>query len=491
MYFSFFTTVSLIASLAQCAPLQSRQLAPLYRRATPDASSDTTTTPRYIVSFHPDSVNPSNRLNWLNGVLQPSGASAKVSAKTNTEDDTTVVHDWDSSVFNGLAGSFTEQDLGLIRSQAEVAWVEEDYILKKSASPKIRQTNSPWGLARLSSATALDVPRRFDPSNTTFSYTFPSSAGTNVDIYILDSGIRTTHKDFNNRAVFLETFSDGVPGDDRDGHGTHVAGTAAGGVFGVAKNANLFAVKVLDDTGSAPTSAIISGLNLVASRVVNATANNTITETNGSGRLQNIAAALAKRAIPVVNVNNFTLIGQQPNNLNNTSPVRDDVASGPNPSVVNLSLGGTSNSRALDNAVKSLIADHGVVVVVAAGNEGVEIGNASPADVEEAITVGASDVFDRVPSFSNFGAKVDVFAPGADIISCGITSDEDDKILSGTSMATPHITGLAAVLLGEDRTLTPAQVKAKIQGLALRGALGDGFQTGTGTENRLAQNGAA
>jgi subtilisin family serine protease len=253
----------------------------------------------------------------------------------------------------------------------------------------------------------------------------------------------------------------------------------------------LFAVKVLDDTGSAPTSAIISGLNLVASRVVNATANNTITETNGSGGLQNIAAALAKRAVPVVNVNNFTLIGQQPNNLNNTSPVRDDVASGPNPSVVNLSLGGTSNSRALDNAVKSLIADHGVVVVVAAGNEGVEIGNASPADVEEAITVGASDVFDRVPSFSNFGAKVDVFAPGADIISCGITSDEDDKILSGTSMATPHITGLAAVLLGEDRTLTPAQVKAKIQGLALRGALGDGFQTGTGTENRLAQNGAA
>lgn len=266
-------------------------------------------------------------------------------------------------------------------------------------------------MARLSSSAALDVPKRFDPSNTTFSYTFPSSAGANVDIYILDSGIRTTHKDFNGRATFLETFSDGVRGDDRDGHGTHVAGTSAGGVFGVAKNANLFAVKVLDDTGSAPTSAIISGLNLVASRVANATspgANNTITSSEGSGRLQSIAAALSKRipAVPIVNVNNFTLLNGQPNALNpgnTTAPVQDDVTSGPNPSVVNLSLGGTSNSRALDNAVKSLINDHGVVVVVAAGNEGVEIGNASPADVEEAITVGASDVFDRVPSFSNFG----------------------------------------------------------------------------------------
>jgi hypothetical protein len=127
MYFSFFTTLSLVACLAQCAPLQSRQLAPLYRRATPDSSSDTTTTPRYIVSFHPDSVNPTNRLNWLNGVLQTSSSSAKVSAKANTEDDTTVVHDWNADVFNGLAGSFTEQDLGLIRSQAEVAWVEEGW----------------------------------------------------------------------------------------------------------------------------------------------------------------------------------------------------------------------------------------------------------------------------------------------------------------------------------------------------------------------------
>jgi len=221
------------------------------------------------------------------------------------------------------------------------------------------------------------------------------------------------------------------------------------------------------------------------------------------------------------NANNFTLLNQLPNSLNNntnsvtapigsgnvTAPIGNITAptdntsttttvptggggstTGARPSVVNLSLGGSGHSNALDAAVQALV-DQGVVMVIAAGNDGVDVGTASPADTAGAITVGAMDVHDAVPSFSNFGAKVDVFAPGVDVISCGITSNTASAVKSGTSMSTPHITGLSALFLGDDPSLTPAQVKARIQSLAIRGALGQGFQSGNGTQNLLAQNG--
>jgi cerevisin len=248
-----------------------------------------------------------------------------------------------------------------------------------------------------------------------------------------------------------------VQGDDKDGHGTHVAGTSAGQFFGVAKGANLFAVKVLDDQGAGPISDIISGLNVVSQRVASLSGNST---TGGTNTTTTIAPApvqvidipqpggqLRKRV--TANANNFTLLNQLPNSLNNgtnsvtapignnnniTSPIGNNNnitfpigggsntttavpigsggntttavppigATGTHPSVVNLSLGGTSHSNALDAAVKALV-DQGVVMVIAAGNDGVDVGDASPADVAEAITVGAMDVHDAVPSFSDFG----------------------------------------------------------------------------------------
>ncbi|KAG8850125.1 subtilisin-like serine protease [Serendipita sp. 411] len=399
------------------------------------------------------------------------------------DDENGVVHQWDAAVFNGVAGHFDEQSLDILRAQNEVAWIEEDIILQKSVASLTQQSNAPWGLSRLSSTTPLNVPaRNFDPTNTTFSYTFPTTAGKGVDIYILDSGIRTTHDDFGNRAQFLETFVNGAQGTDRDGHGTHVACTTAGSFFGVAKSANVFAVKVLNDQGAGPISAIISGLSLVSERFANQTSTNSNSNNNATaGGAQAVVSPPTLRARAVANVNNFTLLNQLPTSLNSTSP-----GTGFRPAVVNMSLGGSGNSRSLDRAVKALIAQ-GVVVVVAAGNDGVDVGDSSPAGVAEAISVGAMDVRDQVPSFSNFGTQVAVFGPGKDIISCGINSDTGSAVLSGTSMAAPHVAGLSALLLGEDPTLTPAQVKTKIQSLALRGALGRGFKTGTGTQNLVAQ----
>lgn len=471
MYLSLFTTLFL-ALAAQSAPLpKSAQasLAPLYRR------SDNPT--RFIVALHPNSVNPTNRLNWINNVL----GSSSVSAQSVGDDEGGVVHHWDENVFNGFAGTFDDASLTTLRAQSEVAYVEEDVVLHKTATAAVTQTNSPWGIARLSSSTPLSVARNFDPNNVTFSYTFPTSAGSNVDIYILDSGIRTTHSDFGGRATFLATFNGGVQGDDRDGHGTHVAGTAAGSFFGVAKKANLFAVKVLDDQGAGPISGIISGLNLVAQRVANQTSS---TNDTGIRPIFQSVESPAQVSNQTANANNFTLLNQLPTTLNSSTPL-DPTASR---AVVNMSLGGDSHSNALDAAVQSLVAQ-GVVVVIAAGNSGVTVGTSSPADVDTAIVVGAMDVHDTVPSFSDFGSNVAVFAPGVDIISCGITSDTATQVLSGTSMSTPHITGLSALILADDPTLTPAEVKAKIQSLALTNALGSGFPTGTGTSNLLAQNG--
>jgi len=229
--------------------------------------------------------------------------------------------------------------------------------------------------------------------------------------------VHVAHTDFDGRAAFLATFGSGVQGDDKDGHGTHVAGTCAGSFFGVAKKANIFAVKVLGDDGSGPTSDIISGLNFVSQRVAQE-ANGTNSTTVGSGNgnetspVQSIVISppngqLTKRV--VVNANNFTLLNQLPNTLNRTtspssssSPVGVGAATGARPSVVNLSLGGSGHSDALDAAVQALVAQ-GITMSIAAGNDGVDVGDSSPADVEDAITVGAMDVQDDVPNFSNFG----------------------------------------------------------------------------------------
>ncbi|MFJ3585159.1 S8 family peptidase [Streptomyces sp. NPDC090127] len=242
------------------------------------------------------------------------------------------------------------------------------------------------------------VDQRDLPLSTTYTYDTQAS---NVTAYIIDTGIRTSHSEFGGRAtVGTDTVGGGQNGQDCQGHGTHVAGTVGGARYGVAKGAKLVAVRVLDCEGSGTTAGVIAGVDWVTAHAVK-------------------------------------------------------------PAVANMSLGGGVNAS-LDDAVKRSIAS-GVTYTVAAGN-GTLLGlparacNYSPARVPEAITVGATDAADKRASFSNYGTCVDLFAPGVSITSAWKDDDAATHTISGTSMATPHTTGAAALYLATHPTATPAQV---------------------------------
>ena len=251
-------------------------------------------------------------------------------------------------------------------------------------------------------------------------YTYPDSAGGGVTAYVIDTGVRITHSQISGRA---SNGYDAVDGDttaqDGNGHGTHVATTIAGSTYGVAKKAKIVAVRVLDNNGSGTTAGVIAGVDWVT--------------THHSG-----------------------------------------------PSVANLSLGGGA-STSLDNAVKKSIAS-GVTYAVAAGNSGVDASSSSPARVSEAITVGATDSSDTKASWSNYGSVLDVFAPGVSITAGWNTSDTATNTISGTSMATPHVAGAAAVYLAGHTSATPAQVASALTGGATAGVV---KSPGSGSPNKL------
>ncbi|KAF9493009.1 peptidase 1 [Pleurotus eryngii] len=257
-----------------------------------------------------------------------------------------------------------------------------------------------------------------------FTYTYAPPAGEGVDVYVVDTGVFTNHTQFGGRARWGATFGSYKDADGH-GHGTHCAGTVAGSTYGAA---NVIAVKVLSDGGSGSVADIVSGLNYV------------LDSYQASGR----------------------------------------------PTIVSMSLGG-GRSTPLDNAVASLTAG-GVHVVIAAGNSNTDAANTSPARAPSAITVGASNIADARASFSNYGAVVDVFAPGQDVISSWIGSDDATNKISGTSMATPHVAGLVAYLISVHGNKAPAEIEALVVELSSKGALAG---IPSGTANRIAQNGIA
>lgn len=220
-------------------------------------------------------------------------------------------------------------------------------------------------------------------------------AGNTVRVYIVDTGINYTHSEFGGRATFGFDAFGGT-GADCNGHGTHVSGTVGGATYGVAKNVSLVAVRVLDCAGSGTTSGVIAGLDWVA----------------------------ANRVLPAV---------------------------------VNMSLGGGISSS-LNTAVQNVIAA-GVSVAVAAGNSTADACNSSPAMVPEAMTVGATGTTDARASFSNFGSCVDWFAPGVNITSSWYTGNTAINTISGTSMATPHTAGVAALYLEHFPSASPSVVR--------------------------------
>ncbi|KAI9158117.1 Cuticle-degrading protease [Paramyrothecium foliicola] len=281
------------------------------------------------------------------------------------------------------------------------------------------QSNAPWGLARLSNT-----------QRGSRTYTYADSAGTGACAYVVDTGVDTTHPDLEGRATFLRNFAGASTGDPQ-GHGSHVAGTIAGKTYGVAKKARVFGVTVLDANGEGTTSGILSGMDFVV--------------TDSKNR-----KSTCPRGI-----------------------------------VVNMSLGG-GFSQSLNNAAANIVRS-GLFLAVAAGNgdrlgRPLNINQASPASEPTACTVGATDVNDRVASFSNYGNLLDIYAPGVDVLS--IAPGGRTATLSGTSMASPHIAGLAAYYLGTGAA-TASNMCNYIRSQALSGVI-----TGvpSGTANLLAQN---
>ncbi|KAK0202140.1 serine protease [Desarmillaria ectypa] len=263
-----------------------------------------------------------------------------------------------------------------------------------------------------------------DTSALTYTYTY-DAAGDGVDVYVVDTGIYTAHSTFGGRATWGATFG-GYANADGNGHGTHVSGTIGGAQYGVAKSVNLIAVKVLSDAGSGYISDILSGFDWI----INAT------ETSGK------------------------------------------------PSIVSMSLGGSASST-FDSGVLSLI-HAGIHVVVAAGNDGTDASGTSPARVAEVITVGATTITDAKASWSNYGPVVDIFAPGAFVTSSWIGSTTATNNISGTSMATPHVSGIVAYIISQSGNTTPAAMSILVKSLGISGVL-----TGipSGTTNLLADNG--
>ena len=262
------------------------------------------------------------------------------------------------------------------------------------------------------------IDQRDRPLDGQYTYT-PNGKGVNV--YVIDTGIRVTHTQFGGRAsVGVDVLRDGQNGLDCNGHGTHVAGTVGGSTYGVAKAVKLIAVRVLDCAGNGTDSTALAGVDWVTAHAVG-------------------------------------------------------------PAVANMSLGGGASS-ALDAAVNNSI-DSGITYAVAAGNDyGVDACTESPGRVDAALTVGSTTSTDAKSDFSNIGRCVDIFAPGSSIQSAWYTSNTATNTISGTSMATPHVAGAAALYLQNNPNATPATVAEQILGCATRGRL---TGIGTGSPNAL------
>lgn len=300
-----------------------------------------------------------------------------------------------NGVFSGAVADLNAGQLRALLASGRIRSVEQDYEIKLAAT----QDNPTWGLDRVDQ---VSLPLSASYANT--------QQGLGVKAYIVDTGVFGTHAEFSGRmAAGFSAISDGLGTVDCNGHGTHVAGTVAGTIYGVAKQAQVIPVRVLDCAGSGFLSGVVAGLDWIG---------------------QNHAVGT--------------------------------------PGVVNMSLGGGISST-LDAAVEGLVSK-GIPVVVAAGNSSADACNSSPARTPGAMTVAASNISDGFAFFSNFGSCVDVIAPGVEVLSAWYTSTTATASLQGTSMAAPHVAGLVASLLTAGYK-TPGQISFEIESKSALGKI--------------------
>ncbi|KAI9046879.1 hypothetical protein LZ554_008957 [Drepanopeziza brunnea f. sp. 'monogermtubi'] len=339
--------------------------------------------------------------------------------------------------FLGYSGHFDDSVIEKVRRHPDVEYVEKDSVVHTLGDYEPEQTekNAPWGLARISHRKSLG----FSDFN---KYLYAADAGEGVDVYVIDTGTNVEHVDFEGRAHWGKTIPANDADEDGNGHGTHCSGTVAGKKYGVAKKANVYAVKVLRSNGSGTMADVVKGVEWAA----------------------NAHAEKVKEG-----------------------------KKGFKGSAANMSLGG-GKSPALDRAVNGAV-DAGIHFAVAAGNDNADSCNYSPAAADKAITVGASTLDDSRAYFSNYGKCNDIFAPGLSILSTWIGSPYATNTISGTSMASPHIAGLLAYYLSLQPAadseyavadMTPKKMKENLMAIATEGVLSD---VPGDTKNILAWNG--
>ena len=341
---------------------------------------------RYIVVFRDD-------------VQDPAALADVLAAQSGA-----TLHYRYAHALKGFAATIPAAAVEGISRNPNVAFIEADGIVTTTTADN---TVSSWGLDR--------IDQQSLPLSGSYSW---NEDGTGVTAYIIDTGIRTAHVDFGGRAsVGFDAL--GGTGQDCNGHGTHVAGTVGGAEYGVARNVDLVAVRVLNCAGSGTWSGVIAGVDWVKQHAAQ-------------------------------------------------------------PAVANMSLGGGFSSS-LNTAVKNAVLS-GVTFAVAAGNSNANACNYSPASTAEALTVGATTSSDARASYSNYGTCLDIFAPGSSITSAWSTSNTAINTISGTSMASPHVAGAAALYLDANSNASPSQVASALTSNATSGKV---TNPGSGSPNLL------